>query len=53
MIALGQHWEFIAAAYLGSVLVVGGLIVWTALSARAAGARLATLDAARPARKPQ
>lgn len=53
MIGLGDHWEFIAAAYVGSVLVVGALIGWTAISARAARARVAALEAARQARKPK
>lgn len=53
MIALGNHWEFITAAYLGTGLVVFGLIAWTALSARAARARVGVLEAARQARKPE
>lgn len=51
MIALGEHWEFIAAAYLGTIIVVGGLIGWTAVSARAAKARVEMLEAARQARR--
>lgn len=53
MIALGDHWEFITAAYVGAVLVVGGLIGWTVISARAARARVAVLEAARQARSQQ
>ena len=53
MIYLGQHWEFIAAAYAGALIVVGGLIGWTAYSARAAKARVAVLEAARQARRRQ
>src|SRR5690606_38742963 len=51
MIELGQHWEFLVAAYGGTVLVVGALIGWTAVSARQAKARVETLEAARQARK--
>ena len=53
MIELGNHWEFVTAAYLGTLVVVCGLIGWTVLSARAAAARVRTLDAARQARKPE
>ena len=53
MIELGNHWEFVAAAYLGTLLVVCGLIGWTMLSARAARARVGVLEAARQARKPE
>lgn len=51
MIELGQHWEFIAAAYLGTIAVVGGLIGWTMISARSAKRRVDVLEAARQARK--
>jgi heme exporter protein D len=51
MIELGQHWEFLVAAYGGTVLVVGALIGWTAVSARQAKARVETLEAARQARR--
>lgn len=53
MIALGDHWEFIAAAYVGAVLVVGGLVGWTLISARMVRARVAVLEAARQARRQQ
>ena len=53
MIALGQHWEFVAASYGGTLAVVGALIVWTALSARQAKARVAVLEAARQTRRAQ
>lgn len=51
MIELGQHWEFIAAAYIGTALVVGGLVGWTIYDAGRMRARLAVLEAARPARR--
>ncbi|WP_196260283.1 heme exporter protein CcmD [Pelagibacterium limicola] len=47
MIALGQHWEFIMAAYLGCFAVVGALIGWTVLDGWRARARAATLEAQR------
>lgn len=53
MIDLGQHWEFITAAYAGTIIVVGGLIGWTVYSARSAKARAAMLEAARQARRQQ
>lgn len=51
MIELGQHWEFIAAAYGGAIALVGLLVGWTAVSARAAKRRVVELEAARPARR--
>ena len=51
MIDLGQHWEFIAAAYAGTLVVIGALIGWTVISARSAKARVAMLEAARQARR--
>ena len=51
MIELGQHWEFIAAAYIGTALVVGGLIAGTIHSSRSAKARVEALEAARQARE--
>ncbi|RDE09633.1 heme exporter protein CcmD [Pelagibacterium lacus] len=51
MIDLGQHWEFIAATYAGSVLVIGALIGWTWSASRRARTRVARLEAARKARK--
>lgn len=53
MIALGQHWEFVALAYGGTLAVVGALVAWTAVSARQAKARVAVLEAAREARRAQ
>ncbi|WP_404401021.1 heme exporter protein CcmD [Pelagibacterium halotolerans] len=53
MIALGAHWEFIVAAYLGTALVVAALIGWTAFDARRTRARIAQLEAARPKRGAQ
>ncbi|WP_425033590.1 heme exporter protein CcmD [Pelagibacterium sp.] len=53
MIDLGQHWEFIAAAYAGTIVVVGGLIGWTVFSARAAKTRVEVLETARRARRQQ
>ncbi|AEQ53280.1 heme exporter protein CcmD [Pelagibacterium halotolerans] len=53
MIDLGQHWEFITAAYAGTIVIIGGLIGWTVFSARAARARVAMLEAARQARRQQ
>ncbi len=47
MIELNEHWEFITAAYLGTVIVVGGLIGWTVLAARSAKRRVQALEAAR------
>lgn len=51
MIELGQHWEFIAAAYGGAAALVGLLIVWTAFSARSVKRRVAELEAARYVRR--
>lgn len=51
MIELGQHWEFIAAAYIGTTLVVGALVGWTIFDARRSKARLDALEAERPRRK--
>jgi heme exporter protein D len=51
MIDLGQHWEFITAAYAGTIAVVGGLIGWTVFSARAAKTRVEVLEAARQTRR--
>lgn len=50
MIALGQHSEFVLAAYLGTALVVAALIGWTLLAARRTQARLAALEAQRDKR---
>lgn len=47
MIALGQHWQFIAASYAGSFILIGALIVWTVVEARRAQARVAALEADR------
>ena len=44
MIDLGPHAIFIVSAYLGVVLVVVLLIVWTILSARRQKARLTELE---------
>jgi len=46
MIDLGQHAEFIVAAYLGVAALVLALILWVALAARRVRARLAALEAA-------
>lgn len=51
MIELGQHWEFVAAAYGGCLVIVGALIGWTVFDSRRAKARLATLEAARAAQR--
>lgn len=51
MIDLGQHWEFITAAYAGTIIVMGGLIGWTVFSSRSAKARVERLEAARQARR--
>jgi hypothetical protein len=53
MIDLGQHWEFIAAAYGGALAIVAALTVWTIVSALRAKKRVAELDEARAARKAQ
>ena len=47
MIEIGQHWEFVVAAYLGSLVLVVALVGWTAIEARRARARAAVLEAAR------
>ena len=51
MISLGEHWEFITAAYAGTGVVVALLIGWTMLSARQAKRRVVELEAARQARR--
>lgn len=53
MIELGQHWEFIAAAYGGAFAIVAALTGWTIVSAIRAKARVSELEAARAARKSQ
>lgn len=45
MIGLGEHAEFIAAAYVGVALVTLGLIVMVVLDARRQKARLRQLEA--------
>lgn len=47
MIELGRHWEFIAAAYAGSFVLIGALIIWTVLEARRARNRVEELEAER------
>lgn len=47
MIALGQHWEFIAAAYGGCFVLIAAVIGWTALDARRSARRVKALEAAR------
>jgi heme exporter protein D len=42
---LGNHWEFIVAAYCLAVLVIGGLIAWIATDYRAQLRMLADLEA--------
>lgn len=47
MIELGQHWEFVTAAYVGTVVVVAAMVGWTAWSSARAKARVAELEALR------
>ncbi len=47
MIALGQHWEFVTAAYLGCFALVGAAIGWTVFDARRAQTRVEALEAQR------
>ncbi|WP_127143733.1 heme exporter protein CcmD [Pelagibacterium montanilacus] len=47
MIALGAHFGFIAAAYVGTAVVIGGLVTWIAADARRTRTRIAALEAAR------
>lgn len=51
MIELGQHWEFIAAAYGGAAALIGLLVGWTIISAQSAKRRVQALEAARDARR--
>jgi len=51
MIGLGEHWEFVAAAYIGAAVIVIGLSAWTAIASRAARARVAELEAQRERRR--
>ncbi|MFN8831809.1 MAG: heme exporter protein CcmD [Labrys sp. (in: a-proteobacteria)] len=42
---LGNHWEFIVAAYCLAILVIGGLILWIVGDHRAQLRTLADLEA--------
>ncbi|MCD7058392.1 heme exporter protein CcmD [Pelagibacterium xiamenense] len=53
MIELGAHWEFIVAAYLGTVVVVAALVGWTVYDARRTRGRIVELEAKRPRRRGQ
>jgi heme exporter protein CcmD len=45
MIALGEHWEFIAGAWGAALFGALALIVWTLAAARRQQARLKALEA--------
>ncbi len=45
MIALGNHAGFIVAAYLATLIVIAGLVVWIVLDGRSLRRRLAELEA--------
>lgn len=53
MIDLGPHAVFIVWAYIGVIIGVAGLIVWTLFDARRTAAELSQLEARDPRRAPR
>lgn len=51
MIDLGPHAIFIAWAYIGVLLGIGGLIGWTLCDAHVTAKKLAVLEARNPRRR--